>query len=188
MHSLSHTQRYGIFAWGWAPRTHLNKVCRSLKKVVRVMISKNKHESTKPLFEYSSILPFDINIKLQQGKFMKQLALDLHPESITKHFPFRCIDFINNANTVFPMWKSLQVLQKAHINIMACAIYTYLFFYYKYTLLFCWNIKKLMIAVFLSKLDLRPVLNDIHYKTILVWGLVSIGLTITAHCLWYAPS
>ena len=30
--------------------------------------------------------------------------------------------------TVFSIWKSLWVLQKAHIKIMACAICTYLFF------------------------------------------------------------
>ena len=60
---------------------------------------KNKYESTKPLFEYLNIVPFDINIKLQQRKFMKQLSLDLEPESITKHFPLRYIDSINNTNS-----------------------------------------------------------------------------------------
>ena len=33
---------YGILAWGGAPRTHLNKVSRSLKKAVRVMMFKDK--------------------------------------------------------------------------------------------------------------------------------------------------
>ena len=32
-----------------------------------------------------------------------------------------------------------------------------------------------VIAVFLSKLDHRTLFNDIYYKIILVWGLVSTG-------------
>ena len=42
---------------------------------------------------------------------------------------------------VFSIWKSLQVLQKACIKVMARAIYTYLFFSYTYTPLFCYKIK-----------------------------------------------
>ena len=38
---------------------------------------KNKYESVKPLFEYIRTVPFDVNNKLQQGKFKKQLSLDL---------------------------------------------------------------------------------------------------------------
>ena len=59
---------------------------------------KNKHETTKPLFAYLSIVPFGLNIKLQQGKFMKKLSLDPLPESITKYFFFKSIDSINNNN------------------------------------------------------------------------------------------
>ena len=65
---------YGILAWGGAQKMHLNKVSRNINKAVRVMVFKNKYESTKYLFEYLNIVPFDINIKLQQGKFMKQLS------------------------------------------------------------------------------------------------------------------
>ena len=46
-----------------------------------------------------SIVPFNINIKLQQGKFMKQLSFDFQPENITKYFPLRYIDPINNTNS-----------------------------------------------------------------------------------------
>ena len=60
---------------------------------------KTKHDSTKPLLEYLSTVLTEINIKLQQRNFMKQLSLDLLPESITKHFAFRYIDSINNANS-----------------------------------------------------------------------------------------
>ena len=42
---------------------------------------------------------------------------------------------------VFSMSKSLRVLQKARVKIVARAIYTYLFFSYTYILLFCWKIK-----------------------------------------------
>ena len=50
---------YHILAWGGALKAHLNKVSRSLKKAVRVMMFKNNYVSTKPLFEYLNIAPFD---------------------------------------------------------------------------------------------------------------------------------
>ena len=43
--------------------------------------------------------------------------------------------------TVCSIWKSLQVLQKVHMKIVARAIYTYRFFSYTYTLLLCWKIR-----------------------------------------------
>ena len=44
--------------------------------------------------------------------------------------------------TIFSIWKSLPVLQKAAcIKIVAHAIYTYLFFFLKHTFLVCCNIK-----------------------------------------------
>ena len=69
---------YSIITWGGTPKTRLNKVSRSLKKAVSIMMFKNKYESTKPSFEYLNIVPFDINLKLQHRKFMKQLSLDLN--------------------------------------------------------------------------------------------------------------
>ena len=67
MLSLGHAQSIVYLLGEWLQKTHLNKVSRSIKKAVRVMMFKNKYESTKPLFEYLNIAPFDINIKLQQG-------------------------------------------------------------------------------------------------------------------------
>ena len=55
---------YGILTWGGAPKTHLDKVKRSLKKAVRVTMFKSKYESTKSLSEYLNIASFDINLKL----------------------------------------------------------------------------------------------------------------------------
>ena len=40
------------------------------------MMLKNKHDSTKPLFEYFSFAPFGISIKLQQRRIVKQILLD----------------------------------------------------------------------------------------------------------------
>ena len=48
---------------------------------------------------------------------------------------------ISEQLSVFSIWKSLQVLQKAHMKIVACAIFTYSFTSYTYTLLLCWKIK-----------------------------------------------
>ena len=57
---------------------------------------------------------------------------------------------------VFSLWKSLQVLQKARIKIMACAIYTYLFFSYIYTILFCCKIKRFCAGLQKLRARLRP--------------------------------
>ena len=43
--------------------------------------------------------------------------------------------------SVFSIWKSLRVLQKVCIKIVACAIYTCQIFSYAYTLLFWWKMK-----------------------------------------------
>ena len=43
--------------------------------------------------------------------------------------------------SVFSIWKSLQVLQKAHIKTVACAIYTYQILSHTHTLLFCNKIR-----------------------------------------------
>ena len=48
-------------------------------------------------------------------------------------------DMIILHKSVFSIWKSLQVLQKARIKSITRAIYTYLIFSYTYTLLFCWK-------------------------------------------------
>ena len=42
---------YDILAWGGVTKTHLNKVSRCLRKAVRIMMFKDKYESTKPLFK-----------------------------------------------------------------------------------------------------------------------------------------
>ena len=62
---------------------------------------------------------------------------------------------------------------------MVRAIYTYHFFAYTDTLSSGGKYKVVVIAVFLSKLDHRPLF---HEKTILVYGLVSVCLTNTTHC------
>ena len=62
----------------------------------------------------------------------------------------------------------MQVLQKAHIKIMACAIYNCLFFSYTDTLLFWWKIKSYCDCCFPQKLDSSPLFSDIYYEAILV--------------------
>ena len=60
---------------------------------------------------------------------------------IMKMFVNNCIDLIELYDAVFCIWKSLRVLQKVGIKIVAHAICTYLFFSYTCTLLFCWKMK-----------------------------------------------
>ena len=51
------------------------------------------------------------------------------------------IVLMHDPYAVFSIWKSLWVLQKACIKVVACAIYTDLFFSCTYILLFCCKIK-----------------------------------------------
>ena len=55
------------------------------------------------------------------------------------------------------------MLQRARIKIVARAIYTSRYFSYTYFLVLSWNIKNVLIAVYLSKLDCRLLFNDICY-------------------------
>ena len=66
--------------------------------------------------------------------------------------------------SVFSTWKSLWELQKARIKIVARAIYTYLFFLIHTLLFFCDKITSFLIAAFLSKLDHRPLFNNILWN------------------------
>ena len=72
---------------------------------------------------------------------------------------------------VFSIWKALQVLRKADIKIVACAIYMHLFFSFTYTLLFCRKVKNCCSCYF-------PQEN----KNIIVWGLVSIWQSTHTAC------
>ena len=70
-----------------------------------------------------------------------------------------------------------------HIKIAVGAIYTCQFFSHTYILLLCWKMKIVVITLFFSNSDYRPLFSDIYYKTILMWGLVSIWLTNATHSL-----
>ena len=72
--------------------------------------------------------------------------------------------------------KNHWVLKKNCIKIMAHAIYTHLFFFLTYTLLFCWKIKNCCNRCFPQQI--RPPIT----VSILVWELVSIWLTNATHC------
>ena len=70
---------------------------------------------------------------------------------------------------------------------LASTLWSVLFtltYFFTYTLLFCSKIKScVVIAVFHSKLDSRPLFKYIDYKIILVWTLVSVWITNATHCL-----
>ena len=75
-------------------------------------------------------------------------VLSLH-KTVTR-FVERCFWYKNSIKklwpseallSIFSTWKSLQVLWKTHIKVVACAVYTYLFFSYSYTLNFCSKIE-----------------------------------------------
>ena len=83
------------------------------------------------------------------------LHVYVHCRGITDMKPFK----------VFPIWKSLWVLKKAYIKIVASAIYIYLIFSNTYTLLFCWKIKNCCNQCFPQQI--RPDLFDRALNTTL---------------------
>ena len=62
--------------------------------------------------------------------------------------------------------------------------FTIHYFSLTHTLSFSAGKLKVAVAVILSKLDYRPLFNNIYYKIILVWELTSILLTNATHCLY----
>ena len=84
---------------------------------------------------------------------------------------------------VFSIWKLLGVLQKAYIKIVASTIYSYQYFLLHTLFSYVAKWKVVVIAVFLSKLGNRLLFSYMYYKTILVWGLISVWVTNTTHCL-----
>ena len=65
---------YGSLTWGGATKTHLLKLKQTLNKAMRIMASRSKYESAKPLYIYYNILPLESNIKLNQRKFIWKLT------------------------------------------------------------------------------------------------------------------
>ena len=72
---------------------------------------------------------------------------------------------------------------KVSDTIMAWGFNTYQFFISHTLSSFVAKWKVVVIAVFFSKLDHRPLFNYICYETVVVWGLVSLWITNASHCL-----
>ena len=80
----------------------------------------------------------------------------------------------------FSIWKSLQVLEKASIKMMACAIYTYLVFSYTCTLLFWWKTKSYCDCCFLQQIILQ---KTVQLDMLLDYSSVRIGFNMINKCL-----
>ena len=61
---------------------------------------------------------------------------------------------------VFSTSEPLQVLWPVHQDCGLCYLHLPIFFSYTFTVILCWKV--FAIAVFLSKLDHRPLFNDIY--------------------------
>ena len=91
---------YCLTVWGEQQRVTLtNQNC--LKKAVRVISFKKKHDSTKPLFKSLGILPLSESISHIQGKFMWNHVHSLHPKCIQEIFSKRVNDDEKNKLKVF---------------------------------------------------------------------------------------
>ena len=69
--------------------------------------------------------------------------------------------------SLFHMKTTVSVTKSRHEDRGPCYLHLQIFSY-TYTLLLGWKIKVDLIAVFFSKLNKRPLFNDIYCKTILV--------------------
>ena len=87
---------YGTLAWSAAANVHLETLNKSVKRSVRAMLFKGKHDSVKPYYEYLQILPLSDNIKLLRGKFMWNLLNQNQSDSLIEQFPLKYNQAINN--------------------------------------------------------------------------------------------
>ena len=71
---------YGALAWSSAPKTYLAKTERNIKKSIRTIMFKIKHDSVKPYYKYLNINPLKHQIKILQGKFMWKLISTWTPK------------------------------------------------------------------------------------------------------------
>ena len=89
---------YGALVWGGTAKTHTNKLERSLRKTIRLMMFKDKKHNAKPLYKYLKILPLELNIKLLQAKSMKKLTLKEHLKKICDKCPLNYNSSSNNSD------------------------------------------------------------------------------------------
>ena len=89
---------YNLLNWSSTLISNLNCLRFSIKKAVRVILSKNKQEHCTPLFKQLQILPLDEMIKFKRCIFMWKLDNNILPESSTKWFTTNNSDIINRLN------------------------------------------------------------------------------------------
>ena len=89
------------------------------------------------------------------------------------------IIFIRTDNSFMIKWYKELPSRSWHV-----LFFTLHYFSLIHTLSFSAGKLKVAVAVILSKLDYRPLFNNIYYKIILVWELISILLTNATHCLY----
>ena len=94
-----HTE-YGALAWSSGPETYLATIDRNIKKSIRAIMFKTKHDSIKPYYKYLNINPLEHQIKILQGKFLWKLINDEHPKSIKDKYSSQKSAAINNHNQI----------------------------------------------------------------------------------------
>ena len=135
---------------------------------------------------WTELIIFHFILFLKESYMIKKILHGLllnvkfiHPwwDNILLHFA------LLNITQSFFIWKSLQVLQKSlHQDRGPYCLQLPIFLLYIQYPLLLENVEVVMIVVFLSKLDHRSLFNDIYYRNVLVWGLVSVWLTNATHC------
>ena len=106
-----------------------------------------------PCFQMVGVNEFQCRYKSSCAFFLQTVVLRLSPSLTSKTSENGKVFF-----AVFSIWKSLRVLQKAHIKIVAHAIYNYLFFSCRCILPFCWKIKSCCDHYFTQQI--RPQTTD----------------------------
>ena len=86
---------YGISAWGYANKTNLKTIERTMNKVIRLMGFKKNYDSVKLLFNYYGLLNLENMIKINQGKFTWKLVNKEQPECIQMKYHPQEINTLN---------------------------------------------------------------------------------------------
>ena len=89
---------YGTLACSSAPKAYLAKIDRNIKKSIRGIMFKKKHNYVKLYYKYLNTNHLEHHIKILQGKFMWKLIHDEQPKPIKDKFSLKRSTAINNHN------------------------------------------------------------------------------------------
>ena len=113
-YALIHSHlNYGITIWGFGKKKSIDEIITSTKKVIRIMLFKNKYntitcmyEHANPLFNLLKILNFENSLKLTVSDFIWQIKNNKLPTIIQNLFQHKSHKYHTRQNFTLPYAKT----------------------------------------------------------------------------------